>query len=268
MGPTIEALRRSLEARGFAILDEIDIAEHLASKSEVWGPSYNEAGLEQAVSLSVCHAELVNEAGNADPIAWSLCPLTLTVWGKDGEVTIVVPRPTGVSGSAQELEAQLMSAVESVASTLPAVTEAGECRYDTECSEGRVCEQHRCTRWWQLRGDTPEATPGQLVAMIERGDVQLLDVRTEAEFERGHIEGAINVPLGRLEDAQYELPVDRDKQVVAICMTAHRSIGAVRLLERLGYDAIQLAGGMLAWRKAKLPEREGAQGPSAETSPR
>jgi rhodanese-related sulfurtransferase len=41
--------------------------------------------------------------------------------------------------------------------------------------------------------------------------------------------------------------------VVAICLSAHRSPPAVRLLSRAGYDARQLEGGMLAWRAAGLP---------------
>jgi len=42
--------------------------------------------------------------------------------------------------------------------------------------------------------------------------------------------------------------------VVAICLTAHRSIPAVRLLASEGFEATQLKGGMLAWRAAGLPE--------------
>jgi rhodanese-related sulfurtransferase len=42
--------------------------------------------------------------------------------------------------------------------------------------------------------------------------------------------------------------------VVAICLTAHRSIPAVRLLRENGFEARQLQGGMLAWRAAQLPE--------------
>jgi rhodanese-related sulfurtransferase len=42
--------------------------------------------------------------------------------------------------------------------------------------------------------------------------------------------------------------------VVAICLTAHRSIPAVRLLRARGFEAAQLAGGMLAWRVAGFGE--------------
>jgi rhodanese-related sulfurtransferase len=53
------------------------------------------------------------------------------------------------------------------------------------------------------------------------------------------------------------LGLERGRRVVAICLTAHRSIPAVRLLRQAGFDAVQLAGGMLAWRAAGFPEERG-----------
>lgn len=103
--------------------------------------------------------------------------------------------------------------------------------------------------WWLPLGNVPEVSAQALSERLARGEeIQLVDVRTEAEFEGGHIAGAVNVPIvgfkGRLE----EVPLQRDKPVVAICRSARRSIPAVRLLRRLGYtDAVQLEGGMLAW---------------------
>jgi rhodanese-related sulfurtransferase len=45
--------------------------------------------------------------------------------------------------------------------------------------------------------------------------------------------------------------------VVAVCLTAHRSVPAVRLLRERGFEAVQLSGGMMAWRAARLPEARG-----------
>lgn len=67
----------------------------------------------------------------------------------------------------------------------------------------------------------------------------------------------MNVPLGDLEDAANDLPLQSGEPVVAICLTAHRSVTAVRLLKRRGYDIVQLKGGMRAWRAAGLPEAKG-----------
>ncbi|MBL4683586.1 MAG: rhodanese-like domain-containing protein [Nannocystaceae bacterium] len=108
-----------------------------------------------------------------------------------------------------------------------------------------------------MKGETPELTPHEVQVLLDRGDIQILDVRTPAEFKGGHIDGAVSVPIGKLEDAADELPLDPTMPVVAVCLTAHRSIGAVRLLKRKGYDVVQLQGGMRAWRKADLPEKTG-----------
>lgn len=82
----------------------------------------------------------------------------------------------------------------------------------------------------------------------------MLDVRTPAEFVRGHVRGAVNVPVTSLRSRLASLDLDRARPVIAVCLTAHRSIPATRLLRERGFDAVQLAGGMLAWRAAGLPE--------------
>jgi rhodanese-related sulfurtransferase len=111
--------------------------------------------------------------------------------------------------------------------------------------------------WWFPFGSVPEISARQLA-----GDLagvpgpQVLDVRTEGEFARGHIHGARSVPIAELHARLSGLALVRDRPVVAICFSAHRSIPAVRLLRRSGFDAKQLAGGMIAWRAAGLPEEK------------
>jgi rhodanese-related sulfurtransferase len=99
--------------------------------------------------------------------------------------------------------------------------------------------------------------PALVQALQEPRPPQLVDVRTQLEYAAGHIEGAIHVPVTGLAGRRLHLELDPERAVVAICLTAHRSIPAVRLLRRHGLEALQLAGGMLAWRAAGLPERRG-----------
>jgi len=109
--------------------------------------------------------------------------------------------------------------------------------------------------WWLPLGRVPEIEPGPLARRLEREPrPQIVDVRTAAEFARGHLPGAVNVPVTSLPASLASLRLDRSRPVVAICLTSHRSIPAVRLLRTRGFEAVQLAGGMLAWRAAKLPE--------------
>jgi len=112
--------------------------------------------------------------------------------------------------------------------------------------------------WWLPFGDVPEVPARGLASQLGGSPPsQLVDVRTAAEFRRGHVHGAVSVPISALQSRLRALGLERDRAVVAICLTGHRSIPAVRLLRRAGYDAVQLAGGMLAWREAGFPEERG-----------
>jgi rhodanese-related sulfurtransferase len=112
--------------------------------------------------------------------------------------------------------------------------------------------------WWLPFGAVPELTaPALSRALAHAVPPRLLDVRTGREFAAGHIEGAISVPVTELAERLPGLGLVAGREVVLICLTAHRSIPAVRLLRGRGLEARQLAGGMLAWRAAGLPERRG-----------
>lgn len=141
------------------------------------------------------------------------------------------------------------------------------CTLDADCAGDKlVCEVDRCVPWTRMKGEVPEVEPEQLAAMIEAGELQILDVRTGAEWRSSRIEGAVHVPISQLTDRLLadELGLDPEIPVVTICLTAHRSIPATRLLRRNGYDAVQLAGGMSAWRKAKMPRVKGKPKPKPE----
>jgi len=109
--------------------------------------------------------------------------------------------------------------------------------------------------WWLPFGAVPELTALELHEVLHGGSPpQLVDVRSELEFAAGHIAGAVSAPITSLAERLPRLGLDARRPVVAICLTAHRSIPAVRLLRREGLEARQLSGGMLAWRAARLPE--------------
>lgn len=107
--------------------------------------------------------------------------------------------------------------------------------------------------WWVPFGSVPEIRVDELVRRLGGAIPPLvLDVRTAREFAESHIPGARNVPLGQLRRSLDEgLLTDDladDRPVVAICLSAHRSIPAVRLLTLRGQsDVVQLAGGMRLW---------------------
>lgn len=73
------------------------------------------------------------------------------------------------------------------------------------------------------------------------GSVILLDVRTAEEYEHGHIDGFINIPVDELRDRLTEL--DRKKPVYIICQSGLRSYIADRILTGYGFDCYNFAGG-------------------------
>lgn len=112
--------------------------------------------------------------------------------------------------------------------------------------------------WWLPFGRVPEIGAAELADLLRgRPAPQLLDIRTPPEFAAGRIRGAVNVPLTILPSRLDALDLDRSRTVVAVCLSAHRSAPAVRLLGERGFQAVQLAGGMIAWRAAGLPEIRG-----------
>jgi glyoxylase-like metal-dependent hydrolase (beta-lactamase superfamily II) len=83
----------------------------------------------------------------------------------------------------------------------------------------------------------------------------LLDVRSRLEFEGSWIDGATNIPLEELDARLDEIPDQRE--VVVVCRTGVRATIAAEALARGGRRARVLDGGMQAWRRARLPMREG-----------
>lgn len=82
---------------------------------------------------------------------------------------------------------------------------------------------------------------GQEPSLPRDGSVQLLDVRTVGEYERGHIEGFTNIPVDSLRDNLGEL--DPSKPVYVICQSGVRSYIASRILTQRGFDCFNFSGG-------------------------
>ncbi len=97
----------------------------------------------------------------------------------------------------------------------------------------------------------PSESPQALAFRIEDGSVRLLDVRAATEFNEGHIAGAEHRFLGKL---LRELPqIDSNKPVVTQCLAGGRSAIAASILQKAGFQVINMTGGYNAWRTAGLP---------------
>ena len=107
----------------------------------------------------------------------------------------------------------------------------------------------------QAKAEIEEVQPSEAAAELEGGDVALIDVREQHEFEERHIDGAIHVPRGYLETRIEQFVPDRSKRVLLYCASGTRSAFAAKTLaEDLGYeDVASLAGGITLWRDRGLP---------------
>lgn len=86
--------------------------------------------------------------------------------------------------------------------------------------------------------------------------LMIVDVRSPDEYRAGHAPTAVNLPLGTLEQRLGGLET-HGRSVAFICHSGTRSAMAVRAARRAGVDARNIAGGMLAWRRAGLPVETG-----------
>ncbi len=118
---------------------------------------------------------------------------------------------------------------------------------------------------WERAGLPTEAIPEMFVSELhelvrEHRPLQIIDVRQPVEYLRGHVPGALNVPISTLEA---HLPnLEPQLPVVLICSSGYRSMAAASLLARKGFHHLySVAGGMSAWIEAGYPVEE----PSIET---
>jgi rhodanese-related sulfurtransferase len=110
--------------------------------------------------------------------------------------------------------------------------------------------------WPFLRRGTggPYVNTLQATQLMNRDDALVLDVRSPADFAKGHILGAKNVPLADLEKRLGELDKHKARSVIVHCADGNRAGGAAAVLRKSGFGkVVNLSGGFGAWQQAGLP---------------
>ncbi|HEX9840097.1 MAG TPA: metalloregulator ArsR/SmtB family transcription factor, partial [Anaerolineales bacterium] len=105
----------------------------------------------------------------------------------------------------------------------------------------------------QDRSPLQSITTAELLQHIEAGNVVILDVRPEVEYQSAHIPEARSIPIDELETRLDELP--RDQEIIAYCRGPYCVFAdeAVTLLQKHGYRARRLVEGLPDWQALNLP---------------
>jgi len=122
----------------------------------------------------------------------------------------------------------------------------------------RVAQAHRpgtevARRAFIGPDDVEEVEREELLRRVAEGTAVVLDVRPRAEYDGGHLPGALHIPLDELPARIDELPPDRE--VVAYCRGAYCVLAsdAARMLRARGRRARRTRDGVLEWRLAGVP---------------
>ena len=110
--------------------------------------------------------------------------------------------------------------------------------------------------WPVFRKSTggPWVNTAEATHLINREDALVVDVRDPGEYGAGHILGAKNVPLARIDERAPDLGKRKDRPLILYCDTANRSGKAIAALRKQGFTrVVNLSGGLGAWQQAGLP---------------
>ncbi len=109
-------------------------------------------------------------------------------------------------------------------------------------------------RTWLGSAAVSMLMPTEAIQLINHKDALVVDVRTDKEYQQGHMMNALHIPLGVLDNRISELQTYKAGAVIMVCCSGARSGQAAGKLKKLGFvDVHNLGGGMMAWERANLP---------------
>jgi len=101
-----------------------------------------------------------------------------------------------------------------------------------------------------------QVEPDQVHTMISQSPKPfLLDVRTQQEYKKMHINGAELIPLEEVSQKLSRIP--KNREIICICASGSRSSVAARQLTAQGYTVSNMRGGMSRWIRTGLPTKKG-----------
>jgi rhodanese-related sulfurtransferase len=99
-----------------------------------------------------------------------------------------------------------------------------------------------------------ELSPAQAVPWINDPNAVVVDVSAVADFNRGHIVNARNVPASRLAQPDAEILKLKDHKLLVVCKSGQTALAAAQSLRKMGATEVAvLKGGMTQWRSEQFP---------------
>ncbi len=108
--------------------------------------------------------------------------------------------------------------------------------------------------WNLAMGDKGSVDPAGATELINHKDAAVIDVRPAADFAKGHIINAQNVPMNGFKNQVGALQRHKDGPLVVACRSGSQSSMACDMLRKAGFaEVYNLRGGVMAWQNANLP---------------
>lgn len=110
------------------------------------------------------------------------------------------------------------------------------------------------TAIWVVSKSLTRASSDKIHEFMRRGAL-VIDVRTAAEYEAGHLNSAINIPLDQLNSRIREIEPDPNRPILLHCESGARSEAAVQILRKMGYQHVLNVGSFARARSMLEPSR-------------
>ena len=111
--------------------------------------------------------------------------------------------------------------------------------------------------WTELKrriSGLQELPPALAIPWINDEDAVIIDISPAADFNKGHIVNARNLPASRLAKPDAEIEKLKNKKLLVVCRTGQTAMGAAASLQKMGAEQVAvLKGGMAAWRSDQFP---------------
>ena len=100
----------------------------------------------------------------------------------------------------------------------------------------------------RAQANVPTISSDEAREYLTDSNYQFIDVRTDGEYDSGHIPNSIHIPLHQIQDRMSEIDSLKNKNIIAYCRSGARSSKATKILVKAGFDVLNLSGGVLSWK--------------------